>query len=339
MHTQQYIFEKDEISVLLDANFSSITKFAVHDKIVILTDETIQKLYKKTFAPFKTVTVKATEKNKTQATVDEVIEQLLALDIDKSYLLVAVGGGVVTDMGGYIASIYKRGIALGLVPTTILAMTDAAIGGKNGVNVGIYKNMVGTIYRPKFILYDYTFLQTLPITEWINGFAEIIKHACIKDAAMFDTLATHNIDFYIENKAEAAKLIEQNVQIKFDVVLADEHEKADRYLLNFGHTFGHAIENLYQLPHGHAISIGMVLAAKLSIELSNFSITSATSLQELLQQYKLPTQCSFDKEKILKIILQDKKRVNNSVHFVLLKKIGQAETQQITFDILQSLID
>ena len=264
---------------------------------------------------------------------------MLELNIDKTWLLAGVGGGVITDMAGYVASIYKRGIKLGLVPTSILGMTDAAIGGKNGVNVGVYKNMVGTTYRPTFILYDFTFLNTLPTSEWINGFAEIIKHACIKDAAMFTELENNDIDFYINNRDAAITLIEKNVALKTAVVVADEFEKADRFQLNFGHTFGHALENLYKLPHGHAVSIGMVMAAKVSEEINNFDSVAVERLKKLLQQYKLPILNSFDKHEVLNLLTKDKKRAGDAINFVLLNTIGQASVKQLSFHTIQSLLD
>src|SRR5690606_852417 len=142
----------------------------------------------------------AGEQFKVQQTVNEVIEQLIHFGADRQTWLVGVGGGVVTDITGYVAATYMRGIRFGFVPTSILAMVDASIGGKNGIDVGVYKNIVGTIRQPSFLLYDYQFLKTLPETEWINGFAEIIKHACIKDVRMFNELAGRSITYFQKNK-------------------------------------------------------------------------------------------------------------------------------------------
>ena len=175
-------------------------------------------------------------------------------------MLVGIGGGVITDLTGYVAAIYMRGLSFGFVPTSILAMVDAAIGGKNGIDVGVYKNIIGTIRQPQFLLYDYSLLKSLPQSEWVNGFAEIVKHACIKDARLFNTLRQNSIRSYQRNSKELGALIKKNVHIKASVVQADEFEKGERRLLNFGHTLGHAIENIYKMPHGHAISIGMVAA-------------------------------------------------------------------------------
>jgi 3-dehydroquinate synthase len=165
-----------------------------------------------------------------------------------------------------------RGIRFGFVPTSILAMVDASIGGKNGIDVGTYKNMVGLIRQPEFLLYDYSFLKSLPKAEWINGFAEIIKHACIKDASMFRLLEAYKLNDFQKDKTLLNKLIQRNALLKSKVVVEDEFETGDRKLLNFGHTFGHAIENTYQLPHGHAVAVGMVMACMISASYKNLMI-------------------------------------------------------------------
>ncbi|MFC4261812.1 3-dehydroquinate synthase [Ferruginibacter yonginensis] len=337
MKTEAVHYEGGLVNHYFDANIAFINELHDAQKIVILTDETVFSLHASSFQLFPVIKINGTEANKTQQTVDIIINELLNLNVDKSWMLVAVGGGVITDMGGYVASIFKRGIKLGLVPTTILGMTDAAIGGKNGVNVGQYKNMVGTTYRPQYILFDYNFLQTLPKAEWVNGFAEIIKHACIKDLEMFNTLSKNNIYYYINNINAIANLIEQNVQIKTSVVVNDEFENGERLLLNFGHTFGHAIENLYHLPHGSAISIGMMIACKISEEINGFYSSQKEQVAQLLTQYHLPIKISFDKKAVFDLLVKDKKRSGNYINFVLLNAIGNAAIQKISFEQLADL--
>ncbi len=339
MKTIDTNFSGEIVHSHFDTPFSSIKELYKTENIVLLTDEIVFNLHKNKFEGFKVIVVNGSEKNKIQSTIDFIVNELLEINVDKSWLLVGVGGGVITDMAGYTASIFKRGIKLGLVPTTILAMTDAAIGGKNGVNVGMYKNMVGTTYRATFILYDFSFLDTLPRTEFINGFAEIIKHACIKDEVMFNELEKHTIDYYLNNREALASLIEKNVAIKTDVVVADEFEKADRFQLNFGHTFGHAIENLYHLPHGFAVSIGMVMAAKVSEEINNFDSEAVRRLKKLLLQYDLPIAQKMDKSKVLDLLAKDKKRTGEAINFVLLNHIGAGSVQKISFHTIESLLD
>lgn len=271
-----------------------------------------------------------------QATVDSIIEQLIGLGADRKTVLVGVGGGVVTDLTGYVAAIYMRGLSFGFVPTSILAMVDASIGGKNGIDVDVYKNMVGTIRQPTFLLYDYSMLKTLPKEEWVNGFAEIIKHSAIKDASLFRELEKNKLTTYQRDKSLLAKLIRRNVVIKSDVVEADEFEHGERRLLNFGHTLGHAIENVYELSHGQAISIGMVAACMISEEFTSFKETDRVIA--VLKRYGLPTLAEFDPKEVMDVLRMDKKKVRDAMNYVMLNKIGQGVVKAIPLVELEKLV-
>ena len=305
---------------------------------MIITDEEVYRLHKDKMEGFSVFLVGQGESVKNQQTIDRVIQHLIENETDKQACILGVGGGVVTDIAGFAASIYKRGTRLGLVPTTILGMVDAAIGGKNGIDVGVYKNMVGTIYQPDFILYDYSFLDTLPVKEWINGLAEVIKHACIKDALLFGMLERYTLHEIQSDRSLTADLIERNATIKLNIVTRDEFEKGDRKLLNFGHSFGHAIENLHQLPHGHAVSIGMVAACTLSEEIGGLHFSDALRVVKLLAKYHLPVDIETDHQKVFDILKQDKKRANDVVHFVLLNKIGDAVSRPVTLEFVEAHI-
>jgi 3-dehydroquinate synthase len=271
-----------------------------------------------------------------QETIDAVIEQLISMEADRKTTLVGVGGGVITDITGYAASVYMRGIPFGFIPTSLLAMVDASIGGKNGIDVGVYKNMVGVIRQPKFILHDMVFLNSLPQTEWENGFAEIIKHACIKDAAMFRELEKSSFKTYQNRKKSICMLVQRNAVIKSKVVQLDEFEKGDRRLLNFGHTLGHALENQYELSHGQAVSIGMAYASVISQELLGFK--EPNRVTRLLSQYDLPTFAEFDKQKVFNVLKMDKKRERESINYVLLEKIGKGVVKSIPLRQLEEII-
>lgn len=305
-----------------DSDLSQLGKLMDKAKTFIITDDHLYHFYQKKLKGWNVLRIKAGEAYKQMQTVTELIEQLIQQGADRKSTIVGFGGGVVTDIAGYVASVYMRGVNFGFIPTSILAMVDASIGGKNGVDVGIYKNMVGIIRQPSFLLYDYSLLKTLPKEEWINGFAEIIKHACIKDAPLFKILEQHQLKDFKKDKALLSKLIERNVLIKAKVVQEDELEQGNRKLLNYGHTLGHAIENTYHLPHGHAVAIGMVAAAYLSKAILDFG--GSERLVRLIQQYGLPAFKSFDAEDALGKMLSDKKRINNNINFVLLEKIGKA---------------
>jgi len=240
----EHTFSEKKVSYYFDADFSYLEKIVSKEKTFLITDENVFAAQQPKFEGWQTIVIKAGEQYKQQAAVDSIIQQLIEKEADRTSFIVGVGGGVVTDVTGYAASVYMRGVKFGFIPTTILAMVDASIGGKNGVDVGAYKNLVGLIKQPEFLLFDYSLLQTLPKAEWINGFAEIIKHACIKDAALFSLLEKNSIESFQSDAALLAALIEKNVQIKTTVVVADEFEKGERKLINFGHTRGQAIENI-----------------------------------------------------------------------------------------------
>lgn len=333
------IFSHSKTDYLFGGSFELLNKEFNNSNIFIITDENINRLYAKKFEPHKKIILPAGETFKTQQTVDHIIAALLEAQADKNCMLVGVGGGVITDITGYAASVYKRGARLTLVPTSLLAMVDAAIGGKNGVNVGAYKNMAGTVYQPESILFDYSFLETLPKEEWTNGFAEIIKHACIKDASMFEMLENNTLETFMTDHNKLAALVEQNVALKTSVVMEDELEKDGRKLLNFGHTIGHAIENIYQLPHGKAISIGMMVASSFSEEINQFSSEEKVRVHNLLLRYQLPVNMQFNKMKAWEQLVVDKKRDNDAINFILLDKIGVSKAVPISLIQLKDMID
>jgi len=336
MLKRTFKFNKASTDIYFDNSFSNLKKIVDVKQTVIITDENVFTHHQKKFKHYNTIVLKAGEEFKIQATVDNIIEQLIQFKADRNTILIGIGGGMISDITGYTASIYMRGIQFGFVPTTILSIVDASIGGKNGINVGAFKNMVGSIQQPKFILHDLSFLNTLPKTEWQQGFAEIIKHACIKDAKMFNQLQLHSIKFYQSNKKELAKLIEQNVLIKIIVVKNDEFEKGERRILNFGHTIGHALEMNYELLHGQAVSIGMTYASEIAEKLLGFK--QKNELISLLEQYELPTFARYDNHKILHHISIDKKKEKDFVHFILLKEIGNAVIHPIKIKTLDKLI-
>lgn len=337
MQKKSYQFSAKKVDYYFDADLSYLKKLAPQEHTVLITDEHIFGLQKKKFKGWNTIVLKPGEEFKVQDTVNAVIEQLIEYGADRKTTLVGIGGGVITDLTGYIGAVYMRGLRVGFMPTTILAMVDASIGGKNGIDVGVYKNLVGTIRQPDFLLYDYSFLSTLPEAEWINGFAEIIKHSCIKDAPLFRQLEKNNLRFYRRNKKELGSLIRRNAAIKSGVVEKDEFEKGDRRLLNFGHTLGHAIENVYELSHGHAISIGMVAACRISERYAKFKDTAR--VMQVLDKYGLPTLADYDKEQAFQILKMDKKRERSTVHYVLLEKIGRGIVQSIPLTELETIIN
>lgn len=328
MQKKVFRFGNSSVDYYFEGRISQIKEVVGSAKTIFITDENVFAAHEKQFKNKSTIVLKAGEEHKNQSTVDSVIRQLIEMEADRKTVLVGVGGGVVTDITGYVASVYMRGIPFGFVPTSLLAMVDASIGGKNGIDVGVYKNMVGIIRQPSFLLFDPSLLQTLPGNEWKNGFAEIIKHASIKDAAMFKKLQQNDLAFYQKKKKDLSALIQRNALLKTKVVQKDEFEKADRKLLNFGHTLGHALENQYDFSHGQAISIGMAYASKLSQKFAGFK--NVDRVVNLLDQYGLPTFAEFDKDKVINVLKMDKKKTKDSINFILLEKLGKAFIKEIS---------
>ena len=336
MKKSTYKFSSQSTDYYFDTPFSTLRKLADKKNAVLVVDENVFSHHADKFKGWNVVVLKSGEEHKTQDTVDGIIDHLVSIEADRKTVLVGIGGGVVTDITGYVASIYMRGLRFGFVPTSVLAMVDASIGGKNGIDLGVYKNLVGTIRQPSFLLYDFNFLQSLPDSEWRNGFAEIIKHACIKDAAMFKILEQHNIDKVKKTKAIMKQLIERNAVLKTKLVQRDEFEKGERRLLNFGHTLGHALEKLYDLSHGQAVSIGMAYACALSQKLNGFR--ESDRVINVIEQYGLPANVEFDKQKVFEVMRMDKKRENKDIHYVFLEKIGKGIVQPISIKQLEKFI-
>jgi 3-dehydroquinate synthase len=330
MAKTKFSFSRSATELHTGENFSFLKTLSDPSTTVLITDENVAAAHSRKFKGWKTIVTKPGEKNKTQSTVNAILQELIEVGCDRNYTLVGVGGGVVTDITGFVASIYMRGIRFGFVPTSLLCMVDASIGGKNGIDIGPYKNIAGTINQPAFILHDVSFLSSLPGQEFSNGFAEIIKHAAIKDSKMFRELEEHDAGFYMNKKNELAALLRKNATLKFKTVMADEFEKGERRFLNFGHTLGHAIENVYRLSHGQAISVGMAFAARLSSDILSF--TDEGRLVNLLEKYGLPFHHHYQKNKVIEILKMDKKKEKDNVNFILLEKIGKAAIKKISID-------
>ncbi|HRO43076.1 MAG TPA: 3-dehydroquinate synthase [Flavipsychrobacter sp.] len=333
-------FPGGTVNYYFDRNFNFLSEIIAGRKAILITDNNIHSLYQSSFESYDTIVIPAGELHKTLETLNYITEQLIGFEADRQTLLIGIGGGMVTDLTGFAASVYMRGVKFGFVPTTLLGMVDAAIGGKNGVNFGLHKNMLGTITQPEFLLFDQNFLQTLPDEEWSNGFAEVIKYGCIFDSFLFDKLLSNDLSFFRNNLQGTKVLIQKCVEWKNKTVLEDEKEQANRKLLNFGHTVGHAIEQLHKMQHGYAISIGMVVACRLSEKLTGLNEEVTKALKRVLVRYNLPIEISFDANQIMSVLKMDKKRSNDEIDFIVLEGIGKARIEKISFDMIyETLIE
>jgi 3-dehydroquinate synthase len=303
----------------------------------IITDTTVRHYYQKDFPPFQVIEIPTGENTKNFNTVKEIYEQLLRLEADRSSFIVGIGGGVVCDIVGFVASTYLRGLQFGLVPSTLLSQVDAGVGGKNGVNLGGYKNLVGTFNQPEFVICDTNLLETLPQRELLSGFAEILKHAVIGNADLFSYLEGNREKALNLDSEVIENLIYDSLVVKTSIVNGDEKEKGERRKLNFGHTFGHAIEKTMGISHGEAVSAGMVIASEISRKRVCLSAKDTERIEALIEQLKLPARLRVNRKSVLDALRKDKKRKGESLHFVLLKSIGNAVVEEIPMIELEAM--
>jgi 3-dehydroquinate synthase len=304
--------------------FENVLKMFESENIIFITDSNIFELYQELFSGKKVIITKPGEHNKSLYTIREIYIKLAELVSDRKSFIIGVGGGVVCDLTGFASSTYLRGMKFGFIPSTLLAMVDAAIGGKNGVNFDSYKNQIGTINQPQFIFCDLQFLKTLDKNEITNAWAEVIKTAAINSRELFI-----NIEKRTDNFNNLTDIIYRTAEIKSRIVELDEFESGNRILLNFGHTYGHAIESVIGIPHGQAVSLGICLALDLSIKHTNLKSDTAERIKSLLRTFNLPTEINIDKDILHQAILKDKKRANDIINFVLLEDIGKAVIKKL----------
>ena len=325
-------------TILVGETLQNLSKYIPANEAVIVTDTNVMHFYKKDFPPYEVITIGTGEGIKTLETVRFIYERLVELEADRSTFLIGIGGGIVCDIAGFVASTYLRGIKFGFVSTTLLSQVDASVGGKNGVNFKGYKNMVGVFNQPRFVVCDLNLLNTLPEKEILCGFPEIVKHAAIGDTNMFAYLE-ENLQKALSLDVDVIeKLVYDSVVIKSDIVNRDEREKGERRKLNFGHTFGHAIEKTAGVRHGEAVSIGMVIASELSVKRGHLSAKDAERIKKLLQKLGLPTQLQTDRKRVMDALRKDKKRKGDRIYFVLLNDLGSALIEEISIKELEAIM-
>jgi 3-dehydroquinate synthase len=316
--------------LLVGESIQQAGSYLPDDSVFIITDTVVAELYADLFPPGQVISLGTGEKIKTLETVASVFDQLIEAGADRSSFILGIGGGIVCDLTGFIASTFMRGVRFGFVATTLLAQVDASVGGKNGVNFGGYKNMVGVFNQPEFVICDMDLLTSLAPTEVRCGMAEIVKHAAIEDAQMFAYLEANAHRAIDLDPAVIEKLVSDSVLIKAAVVNRDEKEHGERRKLNFGHTVGHAIEKTTGIPHGEAVSVGMAVAAAISAKRGLLSGEDAGRLTALLQQLGLPTIVNADPGQIVAALAKDKKKEKDVIHYVLLDAIGSCRIEEIS---------
>ena len=321
--------------LLVGESYKNVEKYLPSHNVVITADSNVYDHYHEAFPKVKTICIDTNEKIKSLETVNYIINELVMMEADRSSFLLGIGGGVLCDITGFVASIYMRGISFGFISTTLLSQVDASVGGKNGVNFKGYKNIVGVFNQPDFVICDPEILKTLPEDELLNGCAEIIKHGVIADKNLFEYLEKNYQSILDMDRDVIEKVVYDSIAIKSDVVNRDEKEKGERKKLNFGHTVGHAIEKVTGESHGRAVSLGMVAAANLSETKDLLSPDDKQRIISLIENMGLPVEMKADKEKIFDAMKRDKKREGDSIHFVLLDGIGKAVIDNISIKELE----
>jgi 3-dehydroquinate synthase len=327
-----------ESLILLGEQIKNIRSYLPETKVFVISDVKVMSLYSQYFSNFPAIILEQGEKHKTLRSLEIITERLIQESCDRSSFLLGVGGGIVCDITGFTASIYMRGIRFGFVSTTLLSQVDASVGGKNGVNFNGYKNILGVFNQPEFVICDPAVLKTLDQREFTGGIAEVVKAAAIRDNDFFGFLEDKMDLLTTRNEEVLGEAISRSVKIKADVVQRDEREKGERRMLNFGHTFGHALEKHTGMPHGEAVSIGMVLASGLSVKLGLLAKNEADRIITLLKRAGLPVQSPVPPAILAEAMTRDKKKESDNIHLVLLEKAGSAVNYPVKTNQMEELL-
>jgi 3-dehydroquinate synthase len=322
--------------ILLGESLDNLKNY-VGSNAVVVTEQNVLRNLSTRFPELPVIVLDPGEKGKSFANVEYISSELLKLNVDRDTTLIGIGGGAVLDVTGFVASIFYRGIPFAYVPTSLVAQIDASIGGKTGINFEKYKNIIGTFNQPKFILIDILILNTLPRSEMINGMAEMIKTAIISDVKLFENIENKYNDIIDLKLPLIEDIVAQCANFKASIVMKDERELNIRRILNFGHTFGHAVESITGLSHGHSVSLGMVEALKVSVFKTGLSVDIMRRTTALLQKTGLLVELELNRNDVFDSLVKDKKRYGDKIKFVLLKNIGEPVIQDIEIKELEKI--
>ena len=320
---------------LLEGGHFSELCGSLGSRLVVITDTTVKGLYGEALIKSlrqdglqaDLIAFPEGEASKTRQTKEYVEDQLVALGAGRDTCILALGGGVVTDLVGFVASTFCRGVSFISIPTSLMAMVDASIGGKTGVNIPGGKNLIGAFYPPQAVFIDLAVLRTLPEKELLNGMMEVIKHGLICKSKLFEHIEEHTQAILSGDSTVLAALVEASCEVKLDVVWRDEREGGLRRILNFGHTIGHAIETAskHTISHGEGVACGMIAESYIAMKLGSLSSEEYLRIRHLLHSFGMGTSldASVDIDELLKIMSRDKKSLNSQARFVMLNGIGK----------------
>lgn len=336
----RYIKINEESTLYVGRATELLDRVLPKGRVVVITDANIDRLYPDLVHCYDYIIIGQGEGVKSLQTVERVYRELMAMGADRSTFILGIGGGIVTDIAGFVAATYMRGIDFGFVSTTLLGQVDASIGGKNGVNVADYKNMVGTFRQPRFVISDVTMLKTLPVRELRAGMSEVVKSAIVGDVELFNHLERVITGELSHSNTELMEeIILRAVVVKARIVAMDEREGGIRRLLNLGHTLGHAIEKCTrEVNHGEAVAIGMSQIAHASVRCGMLAEEDAQRIDTLLERLGFSLTSPINMVDVLREVKHDKKKCNNVLKVVLPIKIGECIVREMTFDEFERLL-
>ncbi len=308
-------------------------------RVIVITDTNIDRTHHDLIAPYEYILIGLGEQAKTFVTLEDIYRQLIEMGADRSTFILGIGGGIVTDIAGFVASTYMRGVEFGFITTTLLGSVDASVGGKNGVNVGGFKNMVGVFAQPRFVVCDASLLATLSQREFRAGLAEVIKTAIIGDSTLFEILEQTSFDALRSDNALLEEVIARCVEVKASVVAEDEREGGRRRILNLGHTIAHAIEKCtHKLSHGEAVAVGLHHITQVALSENLILQRDAERIFALIAHYGFDTTLPIDHKQLLDAIKGDKKRTGDSLHIILPVVIGKVVDRIYSFEMLKKML-
>ena len=329
---------KDRSRVVVGSVGEWLPRLLPQKRVIVVSDTNIDRHYHSLIEPYDHVLIGLGETSKTLRTLDVIYRRFIELGVDRSCFVLAVGGGIVTDVAGFAASTFMRGVEFGFISTSLLGQVDASVGGKNGVNVDGYKNMVGTFTQPRFVICDVNLLRTLSAREFRTGLAEIIKAGVIGDATLFEMLEQADFSTLQRDTERLREIVYRAVKVKADIVERDERESGDRRLLNLGHTLAHAIEkSSTKMNHGEAVAVGLALIAEVATSRDMLAVADKERIVALLLRAGFMLDAPVEIRTLLKAVAKDKKAEGSDIHIVFPLGVGRCTVEKMPVEEFKSL--
>ena len=330
---------KDRSRVVVGSVGEWLPRLLPQKRVIVVSDTNIDRHYHSLIEPYDHVLIGLGETSKTLRTLDVIYRRFIELGVDRSCFVLAVGGGIVTDVAGFAASTFMRGVEFGFISTSLLGQVDASVGGKNGVNVDGYKNMVGTFTQPRFVICDVNLLRTLSAREFRTGLAEIIKAGVIGDATLFEMLEQADFSSLQRDTERLSEIVYRAVKVKADIVERDERESGDRRLLNLGHTLAHAIEkSSSKFNHGEAVAVGLAMIADVAAKQGLLAAEDKERILNLLQRAGFALEPPVEVRTLLKAVKRDKKAEGDSIHVVFPLGVGNCCVEKMPLEEFKALV-